>query len=227
MVKQLNQRIFADKLKIIELPVNIGAPAARNWLLATEEGRKAEYVAFLDDDVDMPNDWLAALLTTLQVSPDAGVAGAKVVSPGRPRRLQYLYRNIAVAREGMIRLSFYIPSRNFDSGGYDFIRETDNVMGCCHVFTRAAVDAVPTFDIRFSPSQMDDISHDLDLRLKGFKVMYCGLVTCTHHQMSGVGQTTVSDTSRQGNVIGNDAKFFYKYCNQIDKLAMLNNLSDR
>lgn len=224
MAENINRELFQGRINIITLPVNIGAPAARNWLLAIPEVKAAEYVAFLDDDVDIPAHWLYSLLTVLRDNPEAGVAGAKVVNPGSPRRLQYLYRNISVAMDGMIRLSLDTPDRNFDTGIYNYVRETDNVMGCCHVFTRKALDAVPFFDIRFSPSQMDDIAHDLELRLQGLKIIYCGLVSCCHHQMSGVGRSTAADIARRGNVIGNDAKFYFKFQPYLDKLSKLNNL---
>jgi GT2 family glycosyltransferase len=223
MVESLNRDLFGGRINMIALPVNIGAPAARNWLLATKEARTADYVAFLDDDVDVPSNWLPSLLTVLRNNPDAGVAGAKIINPGQPCRLQYLYRNVSVAKDGMIRLSLDSPHRNYDSGIYDFVRETDNVMGCCHVLTRKAIDAVPHFDIRFSPSQMDDIAHDLEVRINGFKIIYCGLVACCHHQMSGVGRATPSDMARRGNVIGNDAKFYYKFYNNLEKLKTMNN----
>jgi len=42
---------------IIELPVNIGAPAARNWLIARDETWQSDYIAFLDDDITMPENW--------------------------------------------------------------------------------------------------------------------------------------------------------------------------
>lgn len=222
-VTAINQELFAGDIEIISLPVNIGAPAARNWLLATEHGQKAEYVAFLDDDVEVPTDWLVKLLTVLDRNPKAGIAGAKIVEPGLPRRLQYLYRNISIARNDLLRISLSTPSFNYDYGAYDFIRPTVNVMGCCHVFTRAALDAAPLFDIRFSPTQMDDIVHDIDLCLNGFNVMYCGLVECVHHQMSGVGKRTWNDVLKQGNVLGNDVKFFYRYLPEMGRLRALNN----
>jgi GT2 family glycosyltransferase len=223
-VTALNQDLFAGSLEIISLPVNIGAPAARNWLLSTEHGQKAEYVAFLDDDVEVPHDWLIKLLTVLRTHPDAGVVGAKILAPGTPKRYQYLYRNISVARDDLLRISLVTPNFNYDCGVYDFIRPTATVMGCCHVFTRAALDAAPWFDIHFSPTQMDDISHDLDLCLRGFKVMYCGLVECVHHQNSGIGRNTAHDLIKLGNVMGNDVKFFYRYLSEAAKLRKMNNL---
>jgi len=200
---------FADSLEVVSLPVNVGAPAARNWLAALPECRQADHVAYLDDDVTLPPDWLARLLTVAEDTPGVGVVGCKAVFPGRPARYQYLYRNVAVVRADMIRLS--LPTvLGMDTGLYDFVRTTANVMGCCHLLSRGLLDKVPGFDLRFSPSQMDDMAHDLDARLAGFKVVYNGLVTCVHHQSSGVGLKSREDYSKLGNVAGNDVKFFYK-----------------
>lgn len=217
MAAGLNGELFNGRMEIIDLPVNVGAPAARNWLLRTPRGREAAFVAFLDDDVEVPANWLPLLVSVLRANPRAGVAGAKTVFPGAPRRLQYVYRNVAVARPGLLRISLATPNFNYDSGFYDFLRPTANVMGCCHVLTRAALDAVRDFDIRFSPSQMDDIAHDLDLCLHGFEIMYCGLVACVHHQMSGVGIGN-ANLARMGNVQGNDVKFYYRFADRLDAL---------
>ncbi|NHZ47052.1 glycosyltransferase [Nitratidesulfovibrio liaohensis] len=220
MAAALNASLFGGRMEIIDLPVNVGAPAARNWLLHTPHGREAAFVAFLDDDVEVPANWLSTLVSVLRANPRAGVAGAKTVFPGTPRRLQYLYRNVSVAQPGLLRISLDTPNFNYDGGFYDYIRPTANVMGCCHVFTRAALDAVRDFDLRFSPSQMDDIAHDLDLCLHGFEVVYCGLVSCVHHQMSGVGIGNVH-AARMGNVLGNDVKFYYRFAEHLDALSQL------
>jgi GT2 family glycosyltransferase len=214
-------------MKIISLPVNIGAPAARNWLLQTDETQDAEYIAFLDDDVEIPNEWLNILISVMKKYPKAGVVGAKVINRGSPKRLQYLYRNIAIAKEDLIRLSLDTPNFNYDPKIYDFIRTTTTVMGCCHLFRREALDKVRFFDIRFSPSQMDDIAHDIDLRINGFEVIYCGLVECVHHQGSGIGRNTSLEIQKWGNVLGNDVKFFYRFYPYLTFLSKENNVANR
>ncbi|MCX7823613.1 MAG: glycosyltransferase [Syntrophobacterales bacterium] len=224
IVNHINREHFGGRIEIISLPVNIGAPAARNWLLSTSAAKESDYVAFLDDDVEVPSDWLVVFLNVMKNYPKAGVVGAKVVYPGRPKRLQYLYRNISVAKEGFIRLSLDVPYINYDPKTYDFVRPTTNVMGCCHVFSRQAIDKVGGFDIRFSPSQMDDIAHDLDLRINGFDVIYCGLVECVHYQLGGVGRETQLDFQKVGNVMGNDVKFFYRFYPYLSFLKRENNL---
>lgn len=192
---------------VVELRVNVGAPAARNWLLSLPEVQGARYVAFLDDDAEVPTHWLAGLLTALEADPDAAVAGAKVVSPGRPGMLQYLYRTLAVARKGLIRLTDPTPIARYDTGLYDVVRPADNVMGCCHLLRTAHLEGVPGFDIRYSPSQVDDVAHDLELRLAGRRVLYCGPVTCVHHQSTGVSFGVRPSGPALGNVLGNDLKF--------------------
>lgn len=224
-VKLIDRQVFGhNPIKIISLPVNIGAPAARNWLLSLEEVRSADFVAFLDDDVEVKENWLEGLVSTLHDHGGGGVAGVKVLNPGQPERIQYLYRNIAVARNDLIRISLDTPNWNYDVGFYDVVRPTVNVMGCCHVFRRKALDTIPFFDIRYSPSQMDDIAHDIHLVLSGHQVIYNGNIHCVHYQGSGVGRGSRNiSLDKLGNVIGNDVKFFYHFATQLKNLLELNN----
>ena len=206
---------------VLPLPVNLGAPAARNWLLSLPEVRSAQYVAYLDDDAEAPGHWLAGLLTALEAEPAAAVAGAKVVSPGRPAMLQYLYRSLAVARKGLLRLTDPTPIARYDTGLYDVVRATDTVMGCCHLLRTAHLDGVPGFDIRYSPTQVDDVAHDLELRLAGRRVLYCGPVTCVHHQSTGISFGVRPSGPALGNVLGNDVKFTHWFEPRLAELRQL------
>lgn len=214
-----------NDFEIIETPVNIGAPAARNWLINHKDTWDADYVAFLDDDVTIQEDWLDHFLTVMESDPEIGVVGAKVVTPDDPAYIQYLFRHVDVATEKMMTMSIEAPIKTSDDGLYDFIRPCRSVMGCQHLFRVDALRECPQFDIRFSPSQVDDIEHDLQLNLKGFKVMYTGLVTCIHHQSSGIGQHASLSLSKMGNALGNDLKMCFKHFANQPKLARLDSLS--
>ncbi len=225
-VAEAARMMFPDNaFEIIELPVNVGAPAARNWLIAQPETRAGDYAAFLDDDVDLSPDWLTWLLTVAERDPKIGVVGCKVVFPGTPAQLQYLYRYVSVARDDLLKMSLDVPVRQYDTGLYEVVRETRNVMGCAHLLKVAALNDAPSFDLRFSPSQVDDIDHDLQLALKGWRIMYCGLTTCVHHQNSGVSERTATDIARVGNCVGNDLKLFCKHAPHMAELKKLDNLS--
>jgi len=226
VAEQARKLFPKNEFTVIPLHVNIGAPAARNWLIHLPGTWKHDHVAFLDDDVDVPADWLEWYLTVAESDPKIGVVGGKIVFSGKPAKLQYLFRYVSVAQNGLLKLNLDAPSHQYDNGCYGFIRETRSVMGCLHLLRVDALRAAPDFDIRFSPSQVDDMDHDLCLCLAGYRVMYCGLVTCVHHQSSGTGMhSNAMDFARTGNSIGNDVKLFYKHLAHLDELRRLDNLS--
>lgn len=210
-----------NAVDIIDLPVNIGAPAARNWLINREHTWKHEYAVFLDDDVFLQHDWLAWFLAAMEQHPKAAVVGCKVLDPGTPAKYQYLYRSMAIVRDDLLKLSIARPSRQFDTGLYDFLRPTRNVMGCQHMFRTSALRQEPAFDIHFSPSQVDDIDHDILLCLKGYEVLYCGQVACVHAQSSGLTAKTGRGSLAFGNAAGNDVKLFYKHHDHLEALRAL------
>jgi len=227
LVEKAREKFPHNKLTIHELHVNIGAPAARNWLMNLPEVQATDYIAFLDDDVEVQKDWLAQFLTLAEADPQVAVVGCKIVTPGETvDRIQYLFRYVAIADHGLLKVSLDTPNTTYDTGTYIFNRETRSVMGCQHLLrTSALASAKHGFDIRFSPSQVDDIEHDLALCLAGHKVMYCGTVTCRHLQGTGFKPFQDFDPTRAGNIMGNDIKLFFKYFNDLPKLAALDNLS--
>ncbi|MEF2231219.1 MAG: glycosyltransferase [Pseudodesulfovibrio sp.] len=225
-VEQARGKFPHNKLTIHELHVNIGAPAARNWLMNLPEVQATDYIAFLDDDVEVQQDWLAQFLTVAETDARVAVVGCKILTPGAAPRLQYLFRYVAIAGHGLLKISLDTPNTVYDTGTYTFVRETRSVMGCQHLLRTSALAAARhDFDIRFSPSQVDDIEHDLALCLAGYKVMYCGTVACNHLQQSGFKPFQEFEPTRVGNVMGNDIKLFYKYFNDLPRLQALDNLS--
>jgi len=202
----------------VSAPVNVGAPAARNWLGAMPEVRASEFVAYLDDDVEIPEDWLAHYLTIMDRHPDTSVVGCKVVHSFEPRRIQYLHRRFTLAATGMIKLTDPCQITQMDCGHYDYICETDTVMGCCHLLRMAHLPDGPKFDLRYSPSQVDDIVHDLELRLAGRVVRYCGLVRCIHHQNTGGMFDNMVTPAKLGQILGNDTKFYFAFEDRLEKI---------
>ncbi|MGE4299669.1 MAG: glycosyltransferase [Desulfovibrionaceae bacterium] len=221
VVDAARERFPGTPFEIIALPCNVGAPAARNWLIHRDATWDADYIAFLDDDVTLPPDWLAHLLTEAEARPNTAVVGCKILFEGAPPMIQYLYRRFTTLEPRVIKLSDPVPVALYDNGLYDVARDTVNVMGCCHLLRTAHLRAAPLFDLRFSPSQIDDIAHDVELRLAGYDVTYCGRVACVHHQASGASFASRVSDAQLGNILGNDIKFFYKFAGKLDALRAL------
>jgi hypothetical protein len=70
---------------------------------------------------------------------------------------------------------------------------------------------------------VDDLDHDLCTALNGYRIVYCGEVTCMHHQNSGLGVGRGAKLSQAavGSIIGNDIKLTYKHAKNLDALAEL------
>ena len=80
-------RLGAD-LTVLTVPINVGAPAGRNWLAAQPDVRAAAFAVYLDDDALVPPDWLGRFGAALAVSPRAGVYGCRVRGANAPRFVQ-------------------------------------------------------------------------------------------------------------------------------------------
>lgn len=219
VARQAQEFFPANEVELLELPVNMGAPQARNLLLHKALQREFDYMAYLDDDVTLPPDWLQAFVTEARRWPKAGAVGCKVLDPAPATTLQYVHKGISIAKPSLIRLSLSAPLMRHDTGLYDVSMDTDMVMGCSHLVRRESFDKVPAFDISFAPSQLDDVAFHLDLRLAGYEIRYLGQVACQHHRNSG---SAMGNSMRSlGNGMGNDVKFHYRF---VERLAEIQEL---
>jgi hypothetical protein len=175
---------FAGRLEVISLPVNVGAPAARNWLMDAAVRAGDRWIVYLDDDVLVPGDWLAGLAAGVRDFPEAGVWGCRVADVRSPGLTQhgdgYLLPPEEAARRGE-RLVLAEPCVEvFAEPLLRYRRYAASVTGCCHLFETASLAASGGFDLLFSPSQCDDL--DLDLRRlgQGLPAACLGDVRITH-----------------------------------------------
>ncbi|GKT31009.1 glycosyltransferase, partial [Aduncisulcus paluster] len=72
----------------IDLPVNVGAAAARNWLMKEPQGMESDFAVYLDDDVEVEPDWISRFGAAVEAYPEAGVWGCKVLDYSVPSVMQ-------------------------------------------------------------------------------------------------------------------------------------------
>lgn len=186
VVKGWQDKFGKDRFSIISLPVNIGAPAARNWLMHHPEVKKADWIAYLDDDAIVPPDWLRRLGAAVELYPNGGAYGCKVVDSETP----YLIQS---ADYHLLKLDYPDDGKNIppyrwstlhyeveDFGEFDYIRPCVHVTGCCHLFPRDVLLQCGDFDLRYSPSQFDDLDHDFRMALMKRPAIYNGFLTVYH-----------------------------------------------
>ncbi len=203
------------RLHVETLPINVGAPAARNWLLALPEVRACSHAAFLDDDVLLPADWLTRLLSAAARHPECGTIGCAIRDSAPPRRLQsadyhILHRQPEREEEPGERVRIFNNcTASLDLGLFAYERPCLSVSGCCHLLDLSALDAVGGFDVRFTPTQFDDLDRDLRSWLAGRPCLYTGHLAIDHVQRSSLRQA--SSPAQVAHILGNKIKLDGKY----------------
>lgn len=239
VLRAWRDRLGADRFLPVSLPVNVGAPAARNWLMQLPEVRRLPFAAYLDDDALTPPDWLRHLARAVQARPTASAWGCRVVDASRPDRIQsgplHLQPQFTGAPAGdavpgsaeaegredpetafsLLRVhgepfSMANPAAvSPDLGQWDFLRPCASVTGCCHLFRTVELLERGGFSLAFSPSQYDDLEHDLRALRRGAPACYTGF--CTVRHAKDTGSPARMKAPAYGNGLGNKYKLHGLY----------------
>ena len=208
---------WSTPFTLISLPANVGAPAARNWLLSLPEVRAHAYAAFLDDDVILPQGWLQELTTTALANPQAGAVGCAVTDHTPPFGIQAADFHLLSPAEGLRSFAdqeetifpFCQALGRHDTFALHYTRPCASVTGCCHLLSMRAVEEIGAFDVRFNPSQFDDLERDLRLGRRGWEVYFHGPLTVRHMQHSSLRQAMT--VRQQAHIMGNRLKLEYLF----------------
>jgi hypothetical protein len=213
---------LGEAMRVVSLPVNVGAAAARNWLARLEDVQGCAWAAYLDDDALAPPDWLGRLGAAVRRYPDAGVWGCRVLDHANPAVHQSVDLHLVLeqgreepeprdlARSGQRRFSVSdLHHQELEFGQFAYLRPCASVTGCCHLFRLPALREGGGFDLRFSPSQYDDLDHDLRLCLEGRFPAYQGHLAVRH--MKRTGKASWTGRAEYGNAYANMYKLQMKY----------------
>lgn len=210
---------LGGRMQTIHLPVNIGAPAARNWLKNLPEVTETEFVAYLDDDAILPRNWLHHFARAVHAYPAASVWGGKILDYHAPHIVQSadLHLSMKQGTDEEIDTAFHLSlahavpfnvtdmhAQVSDTGGFDYIRPCISVTGCCHLFRTADLMESGDFSLSLSPSQYDDLEHDLRMATQGRHCAYTGFLPVKH--MKRTGKATRMTGAQYGNGLGNKYK---------------------
>ena len=216
-------RLGSERMARIDLRVNVGAPAARNWLMHDEGVSRYDHLLYLDDDALVPPDLLGRFGALVRRYPDAGVWGCKVADHAQPGRLQSVDLNLAFPEGadpetlGDDDLSRDEPSpfrltnlhvQSMDQGWFDHMRPCASVTGCCHLFDRERLLKHGEFSLMLSPSQYDDMERDIRMCAAGGHAACTGFLTVLHKKSTGAA-SLVEDARgmrERGQALGNKFK---------------------
>lgn len=173
--------------ELLELPQNIGVAAALNRGV---EAVSSEYVALLNNDLELEPDYLELLVRALDRHPEAASATGKMLSFFDRARLDaagdlFMWSGIATHR-GVGEL---------DTGQYDRPEEVFAPCAGAAVFRRRCFDVVGTFDADFF-AYLEDADWGLRAQLAGFTARYEPTAVCYH-----MGAATTSTQKSRYNAL--------------------------
>jgi GT2 family glycosyltransferase/glycosyltransferase involved in cell wall biosynthesis len=179
---------FPFAIRVVPLAVNTGAPVGLNFAITAGD---AELVARLDDDIVLPPDWLAPLVTGLLRRPHAGCIGPKIINDDDTGSIQCgPYRHYP---------SHYGHDDEPDVGQADYTARTTHVRGCCNLYRRDVFARCGLMDVRYSPSQFDDPDHHIALLQAGFEILYEGRVRVVHKLNNGLARSPAAIANQRAN----------------------------
>ncbi|MGE4504156.1 MAG: glycosyltransferase family 2 protein [Desulfovibrionaceae bacterium] len=214
VLRAWEERLGRERLRVTTLPVNVGAAAARNWLMHLPEVRATDWCVYLDDDVVLEPDWLVRLGAAVKLHPGAGVWGCRVVDAAQPGLLQSVDFHLLPGQpEQRLDLTNLTPHavalsnlhvQVLDRGDFTYLRPCASVTGCCHLFRTAELLETGDFSLYLSPSQYDDMERDLRMCAGGRFAVYQGHLRVLHRKRSG--RAALVRVPEEANALGNKYK---------------------
>jgi GT2 family glycosyltransferase len=161
------------KVKVVANDANVGFSKAANEAM---KASGAEYIALLDDDVEVTPRWLEGLYRHMSKDYSIKIAGPKVLYP-----------------DGTIHSADAIPHTwmfgylERDLGQRDYVKTCEGLAGPCWLMRRELVDEGILFDEGYFPCQGEDFDYCLQVRSRGYRLLYCGDVRVIHHNLKRDG----------------------------------------
>lgn len=152
------------RVRVVGLAVNVGVTAALNACVRAAVG--SEYVALVNNDVELEPDWLATLVATLESHPEAAAASGKL--------LRFHERGVIDRAGDLVYWSGAAFGRGTgepDRGQYDAAGEVFAVGGAAALFRTSAFERVGSFDERFF-AYLEDVDWGFRCRLAGLVARY-------------------------------------------------------
>jgi GT2 family glycosyltransferase len=193
--------VVSGAVRVIRQPRNGGFIESCNAGAAASRGT---YLLFLNNDTEVKEGWLDALLDTFAELPEAGLVGSKLLNP-----------------DGTVQEAGGIVWRLGDGWNYgrglrpddprvSYLRDADYVSGAAIMLPRALFEELGGFDRHYAPAYYEDTDLAFRIRQSGRRVLYQPLSEVVHHEGVTSG-TDVHGSGAKRHQLVNGRRFFDRW----------------
>jgi O-antigen biosynthesis protein len=162
-----------EGLRLLVWPRNQGFLLSCNQAARHASGR---FLCLLNNDTEVTEGWLDALLDVYRQHPNAGLVGARLLYPdGRLQEAGGIVWNDASAWNFGNRDD---PTR----GAYNYVRAVDYCSAAAVLIDRDLWDRLGGFDERYVPAYYEDTDFAFRVRAAGRDVLYAPRAAVVHHE---------------------------------------------
>ena len=169
-------------IRVIVNPENLGFTKSCNYGATFATG---EYIYFLNNDTKVQEGWLDELYKTFELFPRTGVVGSKLVYPDGS-----LQEAGGIVWQDGSAWNFGRNQRP-DLPVFNYAREVDYLSGASLMTPTKVFNEVGGFNEIYAPAYCEDTDYCLNLRSRGYRVIYQPMSVVTHFE----GVSSGTDTS--------------------------------
>lgn len=168
---------------------------------------KGNYIVLLNNDTQVLDGWLDALLNTFERFTDTGLAGARLIYPdGRLQESGGIVFNDGSGWN-------YGRGDDAEKPEYLYTREVDYCSGACIMLKTELFHELGGFDTLYSPAYYEDTDLAFRVRAKGLKVRVQPRATIVHHEGITAGTDINSGAKRYQEI--NRNKFLERWQDEL------------
>lgn len=183
----------------------------KNCNNAAKEAR-GKYLVFLNNDIEVTDNWLSSLLDLAKSDPSIGLVGSKMIFPDG----QLQEAGGIITREGVAcNYGKYDDAR---SSVYNYVRDADYISGASILISKSLWDSIGGFDESYAPAYCEDSDLAFTVRSLGYRVVYQPKSVVIHYEGISHGTNAKAKNSIKHYQLKNSIKLKEKWAESFKQL---------
>jgi len=164
---------YCKNVRVVRNETNKGFLRSSN---AGADKARGDYLLFLNNDTEVTDSWLDALMDVFARFTNVGIVGSKLIYPTGT------LQDAGGLIWGNGKPWNYGHQQNAADPKFNYVRQVDYLSGAALIISRTVWNLVESFSDEFAPAYYEDVDLAFKVREAGYKTYYCPLSTVIHFE---------------------------------------------